>query len=231
MNVRILGELSTVWVGGADRQGGGDGPVVMMLHGYGAPGTDLVPLSRQLQVPQETRFIFPAAPIELTEFPGDARAWWPIDMIELQRALAAGRERDMSSSTPEGLAPARAMVEAALAELGDTPVLLGGFSQGAMLALDVALHTKHPISALALLSGTLLCEKEWTELASGRTPLRVLQSHGRHDPLLPFSQAERLRELLTTAGHEVTFTPFNGGHEIPFGVLEAFAALVRSVSE
>ena len=54
-----LGTLTAHVTGGTDRDGGGAGPVVVLLHGYGAPGTDLVPLWRELAVPHEVRFVFP----------------------------------------------------------------------------------------------------------------------------------------------------------------------------
>ncbi|MBW2687113.1 MAG: hypothetical protein JRE19_14540, partial [Deltaproteobacteria bacterium] len=48
--------------GGEDREGGGDGPLVVLMHGFGAPGTDLVGLWRVLGVPSSIRFAFPEAP-------------------------------------------------------------------------------------------------------------------------------------------------------------------------
>jgi predicted esterase len=48
--------------GREDRQGGGDGPLVVLMHGFGAPGTDLVGLWRVLDVPGNVRFAFPEAP-------------------------------------------------------------------------------------------------------------------------------------------------------------------------
>jgi len=56
----------------------------------------------------------------------------------------------------------------------------------------------------------------------------VLQSHGREDPLLPFANAEALRDLLVEAGAKVDFLPFSGGHAIPFEAVDRLAALVSS---
>ena len=76
-----LGTLTAHVTGGTDREGGGTGPVVVLLHGYGAPGTDLVPLWRELAVPREVRFVFPEAPLALGN---GGRAWWQLDMARLQ---------------------------------------------------------------------------------------------------------------------------------------------------
>ncbi|MEZ4653021.1 MAG: hypothetical protein R3E12_05285 [Candidatus Eisenbacteria bacterium] len=107
-------------------------------------------------------------------------------------------------------------------------LVLGGFSQGAMLATDVALHLEEPPAALAAFSGTMLCEERWSELARKRTVFPVLQSHGRQDPLLPFSAAERLFALLDEGG-EARFVPFDGPHTIPGEALEAFLELLESL--
>ena len=57
MRTLELGGLECRVVGGSDREGGGDGPVVVLLHGFGAPGDDLVPLWRVMDVPRGTRFV------------------------------------------------------------------------------------------------------------------------------------------------------------------------------
>jgi len=214
------------FAGGTDGHGGGDGLMVVLLHGFGAPGTDLVPLSLALGVSESMRFAFPEAPLALDPT-GDARAWWMVDLAELQAALATGRERDLSATVPEGLERSRAAVVALLDDL-DTKlgvrseqVVLGGFSQGAMLACDVALRDERPLCGLLLMSGTMLAQCEWEPLIASRAGLPVLQSHGRFDPLLPFSIAKRLRDALSTGGLVVRWTPFDGGHEIPQSVLSA----------
>ena len=80
------------------------------------------------------------------------------------------------------------------------------------------------------LSGSFLNESEWRERAPLHSGLRVLQSHGTEDPLLPFAAAEWLRDLLTGAGATVEFVPFPGGHEIPFEVFERIAVLLQSLA-
>jgi phospholipase/carboxylesterase len=230
-----LGPLDVRITGGTDREGGGEGPVVVLLHGFGAPGDDLVPLWRTVDVPPEVRWVFPAAPLSLPSmgFGMESRAWWMIDVLALERAMAAGEARDLSGEHPEGLDEARQqvleMLEALDRELSPSRLVLGGFSQGAMLALEVALHTERELAGLVQLSGTLLNEAEWKPRLGARRGLPVLQSHGRADPLLPFSMAERLRDLLSAAGLDVDFVPFRGGHEIPGTVITRLEALIRRV--
>jgi phospholipase/carboxylesterase len=223
-----LGGLRARITGGTDGEGAGDGPVVVLLHGFGASGEDLVPLAHYLDVPPEIRFVFPEAPMALPGYYGDARAWWMIDMERVERDMQRGTKTDRSSEIPDRLDTARAEL-AVVRELAvpDDRVLLGGFSQGAMLSCDVLLRTDRKFAGLALLSGTLIAESLWQPRMSQRAGLPVLQSHGRADQLLPYSAAERLRDLLTTAGLSVEWHTFHGGHEIPPQVLDALAAFIR----
>jgi phospholipase/carboxylesterase len=221
MRIETFGGLRARVTGGSDREGAGDGPVVVLLHGFGAPGDDLVPLWRVLDVPDDVRFVFPEAPIAL---PFGGRAWWPIDMTRLERFLERGQAAMPAGEVPPGLAPARlqvaALVDEAAERLGARSVTIGGFSQGAMLACDVALHTTRPLSSLVLFSGTLIAEREWAPHVAGRAGLRVLQSHGSADPLLAIAGAAQLRDLLRGGGLAVEWIEFRGGHEIPQQALE-----------
>lgn len=228
--------LTVRLAGGTDREGGGTGPLVVLLHGYGAPGDDLVPLYRVLDVGRAVRFAFPEAPLsppEVAMFGG--RAWWPIDVAALQRAAAEGRARDRTQETPPGLSAAREqldhVLEALVQELSvpERQLVLGGFSQGAMLACDVALHTQRPLAGLILLSTTLLNRDVWQPLMAARAGLPVLQTHGVQDPLLAYEFATELRDLLQNEGLAVQWLQFRGGHELPPDVMDAVARFVRKV--
>jgi phospholipase/carboxylesterase len=235
-----LAGLTTHIVGSEDAR-----TTVVMLHGFGAPGDDLVPLADELDAP--VRWVFPEALLELGGMYGGARAhasqdqalgaapraWWLLDLEKLERELAAGKPRDRRAEIPEGLAAARDHVSRLIDQLearGAERIVLGGFSQGAMLALDVALHRERPPAALLLLSGTLLAETEWQPRMAKLAGVPVVQSHGRADPLLPFSIAETLRDQLRAAGADVEWHAFVGGHEIPRAALAAVQALLVRIS-
>ncbi|MEM9190358.1 MAG: dienelactone hydrolase family protein [Myxococcota bacterium] len=233
MRTETFGSLRVRITGGSDREGGGEGPLVVLLHGFGAPGTDLVPLWRVLDVPRETRFAFPEAPLVLAEMGGfDSRAWFMIDTAALERAMMRGETRDMSDRVPDGLPEARGQLAECLDGLVDAlkpppeGLILGGFSQGSMMALDHALHFDRKLAGVVIWSGTLLAKDEWVPRMASRSGLPVLQSHGRSDPLLSFELAERLRDHLVEAGWEHTFEPFRGAHEIPSPVLRSFESFV-----
>ncbi|MCA9668350.1 MAG: phospholipase [Myxococcales bacterium] len=234
MRQKRLGQLDALLAGGPDREGGGDGPLVVLNHGFGAPGDDLAMLWRVLDVPRETRFVFPAAPLGLPMM-GDARAWWMIDFEQVQAAMANSLARDLSSVEPQGLLEARealySLLDAVERELRVPPqrTVIGGFSQGAMLALDAVLRRPRAYAGLALLSGSLLCRDVWEPLVPRIAGMPVLQSHGRHDMLLSFQMAKQLSEMLRAGGVDASFLDFGGGHEIPVSVVERLGAFITEV--
>ncbi len=238
-----VGELDVVITGGTDGVGGGDGPLVVLLHGFGAPGTDLVGLAPMLKIPPQMRFAFPAAPLSLAGpdlgFGAmgmmDARAWWLIDIERLQGQLMTGQFERLATEVPDGLMAARSKIETTLDELerglrvppGQT--VLGGFSQGAMLSTDVMLRGRRKLAGVVIWSGTVIAEGEWRPLLSSSQGLPILQSHGVMDPILPFESAERLRSHLDGAGAKLDFVAFRGGHEIPDLVLSKTSAFLQRV--
>ena len=204
---------------------------IVLMHGFGAPGDDLVGLA-PLGAKPGTALVFPAAPIELTEFgpQSQARAWWRIDVGRWERAAMKGDLDSVTLEIPDGLASAREQMIAMLAALGAERLVLGGFSQGAMLALDVALHTERALEGLVVLSGTMIAADEWRKRMPARRGLRVFQSHGRADPLLPYVVADKLKNTLTDAGLVVDFHPFDGGHGISPEVARELGGWLRRLA-
>lgn len=231
----ILGGLKTRLTGGTDGHGGGNGPAIILLHGFGAPGGDLVPLAGMMAVPNGTRFLFPEGPLSLRGGYGDARAWWLIDMERLEADRAAGRVRDLSNEVPKGLPQAREALETFFTTLprvlpiDDKKTVIGGFSQGAMLTCDLVMRTAFPCAGLVQLSSSLLARRGWRPYVGKRVGLPVFQSHGMQDPILPYVMAERLRDELTHTGLSVEWHSFRGGHEIPEPVLRELSSFVTKV--
>jgi phospholipase/carboxylesterase len=234
MKLTRFGDLDARITGGTDREGSGDGPVVVLLHGFGAPGDDLVPLWRSLGAPPGTRFVFPEAPIDLGPNAMGGRAWWPLDLEEHMRRQALGKRRD-TALVPEGVDVARAQMNSLLDEVERTlhphagKLALGGFSQGAMVALDVALHSSRALAGLVLLSGSLIAAGEWATRYESRRGLPMFMSHGQQDEILPFAISEELRDLLTSHGIPVEWLPFRGGHGVPPSVVSAVAGFLNRV--
>jgi phospholipase/carboxylesterase len=217
---------------------------VVICHGFGAGGDDLVPIGRELlayspTLARGTRFYFPEAPMGLDSYGMfGSRAWWMIDMEALNRAMMDGTFRERSrNDRPEGLEDARAMLLRLVDEvrretgLPTSRIVLGGFSQGSMLTVDVATQLAEAPAGILAWSGTLLNEEEWRDKGARHQGLRVVQSHGRQDPLLSFAWAEDLRDMMTEIGWDVDFVPFNGPHTVGQEALLKSVALLETLAK
>lgn len=208
---------------------GGTSPTipVVICHGYGASFEDLAPLSSEWisllgDRAEAFRFVFPNAPESLADLGmPDGRAWWPINMATLAEAVQASRFDELHDKTPPGIDRSRdllcEMIESLCESLqgNQTPLVMGGFSQGAMLTMDTALRGSVQAPKLLLqFSGTLVCQSEWRAGLERLRQSNVYQSHGKIDPILPFTSAVSLSEMLQEAGIEIEFHSFVGPHTI-----------------
>lgn len=89
-------------------------------------------------------------------------------------------------------------------------IAFAGFSDGASYALSLGLSN-------AALVRHVIAFSPGFEASERQEPhARVFISHGTHDDVLPINQTVRpIVETLTAAGYDVTFTEFDGGHEVP----------------
>ena len=216
--------------------------LVILCHGYGAPGNDLVSVGEFLcqkdsYISENFCFIFPEGPLTLDNIGlYGSRAWWNIDLIAHQRAIDGIDPRDYSKNIPNGMPLASNMLMDLVNKIildysvSSNRIILGGFSQGSMITTDVALRMNEPPGGLIVMSGTLVCEEIWMELAKKRGVLNIIQSHGKSDPLLSFVAAERLRGLFLKAELEHKFLPFDGFHEIPESVLLYTSKFIKEFS-
>jgi phospholipase/carboxylesterase len=213
--------------------GGKGPPTFVLLHGYGSTPEGWMPFTSTIALPNGTRFVFPRGPGETVppDGPIGGRAWWRIDLAS---HIPPGQKvPDLSATRPPGLKETAARVHTLLRDLSWSPggpIVLGGFSQGAMVATETALSWNDDLAALVLLSGTLVDEDEWVRAFARRRGLPVFISHGRSDDILPFEVADRFRRELEAAGLRVTWVPFEGGHEVPESVVVALNAFLKGLA-
>ena len=212
--------------------GGKGPPTLVLLHGYGSSAEGWEPFTKTIRWPQGGRFVFPQGPETFARSDGapDGHAWWRLD---LRSHIAPGQSLpDLSQTKPEGLKDAGSRVEDLLDDLQRDPggpIVLGGFSQGAMVASEVAFRSDVKLRALVLLSGSLVDEASWERHFDARRDTPVFMAHGRADRTLPFAGAERFRSKLDAAGVKVTWCPFDGGHEIPATVVIALNKFIEGL--
>lgn len=201
---------------------------VVCMHGYGADMRDLAPLAQEMELKRPVSWVFPDAP-ETLEWGG--KAWFPIDVAAFEEAQRTGQARDLSKREPPGMKEAREALALFIAELAvpwDKLVLMG-FSQGSMLAVDIAMRAPRAPAGVAVLSGTFVDAASVAELAPKRKGLKFFQSHGSVDPILGFQQALALEKALVGAGWDGKLLRFEGGHAIPSEALHALALWLESL--
>ena len=207
---------------------------LVLLHGYAMRPSDLAPFAHSIGIP--AYFLLPQGP---QSSPNGGYAWWEVDLEAREAALTVG-PRDLAHEHPDGLAAARhqfdQFLQAVTAEVKPGRMVIGGFSQGGMLALDYALcGTQQHIDGLVLMSTSRLAAREWEHQRAQRPErlkdLAVFLSHGTTDRDLAFAAGERLRGFLLESKARLTWTPFEGAHEIPLvvwrGLRKFLAALLN----
>lgn len=197
-----------------------------MIHGYGANAPDLYPLAGVLTSPRIKNWYFPNGILDAPGVP-NGRAWFPLDVQALEKALQTGEFRDFSP-LPKGLEVAHERLCGFMEAAGLNPAttLIGGFSQGAMLATHTSLKSKVDFLGLMILSGTMIAEELWRSLIPQKK-LSFFQSHGTSDPLLPYNRAEMLNQLMQENDWHGDFVSFRGGHEIPPNVVSQLQKFVH----
>lgn len=188
-------------------------PTLILLHGYGAPGGDLVGLGESLSASLPgVQILAPEGPFNLV---GSGRAWFvesPGEAVESRGLLADLIDGLLEEGTPRGR------------------IAVVGFSQGATMAVDIGLFHES-VGCVGALSGRPLSGVGWdARLTHGTLPTFFL-AHGHKDRTVAFSDAEVLAEALEQAGAEVKFFPFSGGHEIPDAVEAEVATFVARCLE
>jgi phospholipase/carboxylesterase len=179
-------------------------PLLVLLHGLGADEADLFGMARAL----DPRFLVLSARAPL---PAEAMgyAWYAIDWYEHPPRPDEGQAR----ASLELLV--RFLGEACEAYGADpSRVWLCGFSQGASMAMGVALARPELLRGVVAHSGRLL-----HGFLPGTPPraldgFPVLWQHGRADALVPMAFGEEARRLLPPLGVKLDFREYALGHEI-----------------
>jgi phospholipase/carboxylesterase len=204
-------------------QGKSPSSAIVLLHGFGANRQDLAPLAQVVKLKSAPSWIFPDAPEtppDLALFGG--RAWFSLEMSQLQMRAQnpdgplydAAHVTRLRKATDNILSPFLWSLSEKYSSL-----ILGGFSQGAMMALDWAWRHYDPsVKGLLLMSGAWPYLETPTEC---RIPkgLPVFMSHGSSDPVLRYPHSVRMKTALESQGAQIENVVFPGGHEIPQNVL------------
>ncbi len=200
--------------------GGMPHSLVILLHGYGSNGEDLISLAPYWRdaVPHAA-FVSPNAPEICPGSPGGYQ-WWEITGLD-----PAARSSGAARAAPV----LGAFIDAELARTGltEADLALVGFSQGTMMALHVGPTRAIALAGIVGYSGMLA---DALALTSARTRPPVLLIHGDADPMIPVSAFHQAKAALAAADFTVESHVSPGlAHSIDMSGLQLGGAFLKRV--
>lgn len=212
-------------------------PIIIFCHGYGANAENLLFLTSNCSFKTiRPTWIFPQGILSLSgEYKG-GRAWFPLN-IELFQELI-----NTTTITDDVLAKYQSLFHESLNKPCDalsqfiqalnvptSQIILGGFSQGAMLTTHTILTSQTAYMGALICSGALILNQGWDKIIDFSPQTPFLQTHGIHDSILPYHLGKSLYYLLSTK-LQGEWVSFEGGHEMQPIVLRKIEELISSWS-
>lgn len=180
-------------------------PLLLLLHGYGANEDDLFGLAPYV----DERFLVLTARAPVRIGMG-MYAWFRLGF------------------TPEGILidpkeveEARQVLRRFVSEVisaydvDTNAVFLMGFSQGAMMSLDLALREPEMVAGVVAMSGRIMpTSLESTAAPDRLTGLPIFIAHGTQDAVLPIAHGRATRDRLNDLPVSLTYREYEMGHEV-----------------
>lgn len=173
-------------------RGGKPDALVILLHGYGSNGADLISLAPYwAQALPGAAFVSPNAIEPVPQVPGGYQ-WFPISNLDPHLMEQGARVAAQSVDR---------FIDRELEKYGldGGRLALVGFSQGTMMALHVALRRERAIAGVVGYSGVLVGGRNLKEQMRSKPP--ILLVHGDRDPTIPIPAMFESAEALAEAGH------------------------------
>ena len=165
--------------------------LVILLHGYGSNGADLISLAPYwAKALPGAAFASPNAIEPVPQAPGGYQ-WFPISNLD---------PRQMEQGAKNAALSLDRFIDRELEKHGldESRLVLVGFSQGTMMALYTGLRRAKPVAGILGFSGVLVGRKLKEEMKS-KPP--VLLIHGDRDPTIPIAAMFDSAEALAAADH------------------------------
>jgi phospholipase/carboxylesterase len=201
---------------------------VIWMHGLGADGWDFVPLVRELPLPEDLqlRFIFPHAPVQPVTINNgmEMRAWYDIAMNDIARL-----------PDEDGIRESQAAVEDLVArEIGrgvpSERIVLAGFSQGGVIALQTGLRHASRLAGIVALSTYLALDESLdAEATAANKSTPIFMAHGTEDQVVPMRLAELARASLERRGYRVEWQSWPMPHAVCGEEIEGVARFLAQV--
>lgn len=196
--------------------------IVVLLHGYGSDGQDLISLAPYWsQLLPDAMFVAPNAPSKCDINPAGYQ-WFPLDL-----------DRGISRLT--GSEMVRPVVQEFLNSLWEetgltaAETILVGFSQGAMMVLDVGLRLETPVKGIVAFSGGLISPETIGDAIKSKPPVMFI--HGEADDVVPVAMSVLGHQALQGLGVQshIHISP-GSGHTIAQDGMQAATGFIGELA-
>jgi len=197
---------------------------IIWLHGLGADGNDFAPIAKELNLPESmgVRFILPHAPRRPVTINGGLvmRAWYDIAYTDI------GRTPDLEGIL-ESLNEVNDFIQSEKKSgIPTQRILVAGFSQGGVLAIEAISQFQDEIGGAIALSGYLARSAGLPEAKGSQ---RIFLAHGTEDPIVPFDLGVDARRELESKGYEVTWGQWRMPHSVCIEEIDAIRAWIIKI--
>ena len=201
---------------------------VIWMHGLGADANDFVPLIPELGLPRShgVRFAFPNAPTMPVTINGGyvMRAWYDISSAEIDKRTDEGGVRRSQAAIVELIADQRAKGIAA------DRIVLAGFSQGGVIALQTSLRYPEKLAGVVALSTYLArVNTLGAEATSANRDIPIFMVHGAMDPVIPLSLAKLSKAHLETHGYKIEWHEYGMPHSVCAEEVEDLSVFLKRI--
>ncbi|MBD2079673.1 alpha/beta hydrolase [Leptolyngbya sp. FACHB-17] len=187
---------------------------IVILHGWGSNAQDVAFLCSLLELP-DIQFFIPDAPFP-HPYSTQGKMWYDLSYANFQADFT--QRSDLQTSRKALIDWLNSLEAQSGIPLSRT--ILGGFSQGGAMTLEVGLSL--PLAGLMVLSGY-----QHGALNPGEKISPILMVHGRQDQVVPIAAAHRAKANLERLNASIEYREFDMGHEISPLVLNEVYAFVQ----
>jgi phospholipase/carboxylesterase len=182
---------------------------IIWLHGLGADGHDFAPITTELQLPDSlgVRFILPHAPHRPVTINGGyvMRAWYDITHTDI------GRTPDLGGIEESRQTVADLIDRELAAGIPPKRIIIAGFSQGSVIAIETVTHHQDILGGAIALSCYLARN---VNLTAATRPIPVFLAHGTEDTIVPHGLGLAARDALEKQGYAVEWHAYRMPHSV-----------------
>ncbi len=201
---------------------------VIWLHGLGADGHDFEDVVDELKLKaaHNIRFIFPNAPVRPVTVNGGMvmPAWYDIASLTQESPV------DLDGISQSCLQIGELIEREISQGINSDHILLAGFSQGGMIALQTGLCYPQPLAGVLALSTYLPTLKQVAKQASNANQnLPILMAHGILDAVIDVEVAKSAYDGLNGLGYKVQWHDYLMGHSLCVEELEQISDFINAL--